>query len=58
VKGRAALIGSVCGTESDPQGLARQEARLAAAGVVLLPSNAEAARLAALVARAAGAGRG
>jgi FdrA protein len=58
VKGRAVLIGSVCGTESDPQGLTRQEARLVAAGVVLLPSNAEAARLAALVAREAGARRG
>ncbi len=58
VEGRAVLIGSVCGAAGDPQGLARQETRLAAAGVVLLPSNAEAARLAALVAREAGARRG
>jgi len=48
-KGRRglAVIASVCGTPADPQGLARQEARLAAAGVLLAPSNAQAARLAA-----------
>ena len=48
-KGRRslAIIASVCGTPADPQGLARQEARLAAAGVLLAPSNAQAARLAA-----------
>jgi FdrA protein len=52
------VVGSVCGTDADPQGLAGQEARLAAAGVALCPSNAEAARLAALVAREAGGRRG
>jgi succinyl-CoA synthetase alpha subunit len=48
-KGRRGLafVASVCGTPADPQGLARQEARLAAAGVLLAPSNAQAARLAA-----------
>jgi succinyl-CoA synthetase alpha subunit len=47
-KGRRglAIVASVCGTPADPQGLARQEARLAAAGVLLAPSNAQAARLA------------
>jgi hypothetical protein len=40
------IIGSVCGTESDPQGLAQQEAALRSAGVLLAPSNAQAARLA------------
>jgi FdrA protein len=45
------VIGSVCGTTGDPQGLAGQEARLSAAGMVLAPSNARAARLAILVAR-------
>jgi succinyl-CoA synthetase alpha subunit len=48
------VIASVCGTESDPQGLHRQEARLGAAGVLCLPSNAEAARLAGLVVLEAG----
>jgi len=42
-----AFVASVCGTPADPQGLERQEARLAAAGVLLAPSNAQAARLAA-----------
>jgi FdrA protein len=42
-----AIVASVCGTPADPQGLARQETRLAAAGVLLAPSNAQAARLAA-----------
>jgi hypothetical protein len=45
------VIGSVCGTSSDPQGLQDQEARLAAAGMLLAPSNARAARLAILAAR-------
>ncbi len=36
----------------DPQNLARQEAALSAAGVILAPSNAEAARLAARLAGA------
>jgi succinyl-CoA synthetase alpha subunit len=48
------VIGSVCGTTGDPQGLAGQEARLSAAGVLLAPSNARAARLAILAARDAG----
>jgi len=42
-----AFVASVCGTAADPQGLEHQEARLAAAGVLLAPSNAQAARLAA-----------
>jgi FdrA protein len=48
------VIGSVCGTIGDPQGLSDQEARLSAAGVLLAPSNARAARLAILAARDAG----
>ncbi|MFN8633207.1 MAG: acyl-CoA synthetase FdrA [Chloroflexota bacterium] len=43
------LVASVCGTETDPQGLAAQEAALRAAGVLLAPSNAQAVRLAARV---------
>ncbi|MGH6905823.1 MAG: acyl-CoA synthetase FdrA, partial [Geminicoccaceae bacterium] len=45
-----ALVGSVCGTAGDPQDLARQEAALRAAGVLLAESNAQAVRLAARIA--------
>jgi FdrA protein len=52
-RGRAvAFVASVCGTAGDPQNLTRQEAALSAAGVILAPSNAEAARLAARLAGA------
>ena len=51
--GRAVVcVASVCGTAGDPQNLGRQEAALSAAGVILAPSNAEAARLAARLAGA------
>jgi FdrA protein len=40
------LIGSICGTEQDPQCLSRQEKQFSAAGVLLAESNAAAARLA------------
>ncbi len=54
-----AVVASVCGTGSDPQDLVVQEARLAAAGVILAPSNAQAAALAAgIVAPAAVAAGG
>jgi len=43
---RLFVVGFVCGTERDPQNLARQESQLAAAGVRLAPSNAQAVRLA------------
>jgi FdrA protein len=47
--GRALLaVASVLGTAGDPQGLAAQTAALQAAGVEVLPSNAQAARFAAL----------
>ena len=47
-----ALVASVCGTDEDPQGLARQEAALREAGVLLAQSNARAVMLAsALVAK-------
>jgi len=48
-----AVVASVCGTESDPQGLGRQEQILADAGVLLASSNARAARLAAGIAAGA-----
>lgn len=41
------VVGSVCGTTGDPQGIEGQRRILAAAGVVLHPSNAAAARYAA-----------
>lgn len=44
-------VASVVGTPGDPQGLPRQVAQLEEAGIVVLPSNAEAARFAALVAK-------
>ena len=48
-----AVVAAVCGTRTDPQGLAGQEAKLADVGVVLAPSNAQAARLATLIVGAA-----
>ena len=41
------VIASVCGTDADPQNRAAQVAALQAAGVVVAPSNAQAAELAA-----------
>jgi succinyl-CoA synthetase alpha subunit len=46
---RFAVVASVCGTSRDPQNLDAQEAQLAEAGVVLAPSNARAAALAARI---------
>ena len=47
--GRAlVVVASIVGTAQDPQGLASQLAALENAGAVVLPSNAEAARFAAL----------
>jgi FdrA protein len=45
------VVASVVGTAEDPQGLAGQVQALEAAGVAVLPSSAQAARFAALVAR-------
>lgn len=44
-----AVVGFVCGTASDPQGLVRQEQILRDAGMVLADSNAQAVRLAAMI---------
>lgn len=49
--GALAVVASVCGTDADPQNRGLQAAKLAASGVVVMPSNAQAARLAALIAR-------
>ena len=48
-KRKVIFVGSVCGTESDPQNLSRQEAMLRGEGVILTESNAQAARLAAAI---------
>jgi FdrA protein len=45
-----ALVASVTGTERDPQPRARQAAALERAGALVMDSNAQAARLAALIA--------
>jgi hypothetical protein len=52
-----AFVGFVCGTERDPQGLARQSAALREAGVILAQSNAHAARTAAAIANRHGQAR-
>ena len=46
---RFAVVASVCGTSGDLQDLGAQEARLREAGVILAPSNARAAWLAARI---------
>ncbi len=43
------VVVSVCGTENDPQVLSQQEAKLRNAGVVCMPSNYQAVRLAAKI---------
>ncbi|MEM2890613.1 MAG: hypothetical protein QW358_04700, partial [Candidatus Hadarchaeum sp.] len=44
------VVASVCGTVEDPQNLTAQVEKLRQAGVVVMPSNAQAARMAALIA--------
>ena len=48
-KRRVIFVGSVCGTQGDPQNLSRQEAMLREVGVILADSNAQAARFAAAI---------
>jgi FdrA protein len=48
------IVASVIGTEDDPQRRSRQAGRLHAAGVLVMDSNAQAARLAGLIAARAG----
>ena len=47
--GRPAVVASVCGTGDDPQDHERQAAMLADAGVIVAPSNADAAAVAAMI---------
>ena len=51
---RLPFVASVVGTDADFQGLARQEKALSDAGVLLMPSSAQAARLSALIATGRG----
>jgi hypothetical protein len=51
-----AVIGFVCGTASDPQGLSKQEDTLRSAGMILAESNAQAVRMAAAAVTAGRAG--
>jgi FdrA protein len=44
------VVVSICGTEGDPQGLRQQDAALRAAGALVYPTNAQAARAAAAIA--------
>lgn len=48
--GYLSVVASVVGTPKDPQGLDAQREKLERAGVVVMPSNAQAARMAALTA--------
>jgi len=48
--GYMSVVASICGTSGDPQGLAGQEQKLRKAGTIIMPSNAQAARMAALIA--------
>ena len=47
--GHLAIVASVCGTEGDPQGFSSQIRKLEEIGVVVMPSNAQAARFAAMI---------
>lgn len=44
-----AVVTHVCGTEQDPQGLSRQEQILREAGALVLPTNSQAAQVAAAI---------
>ncbi len=49
-RGRSlSVVASICGTELDPQNLIESSRRLEDIGVILMPSNAQAARLSALI---------
>ena len=46
LKGETLIIASVTGTDGDPQGRISQITKLEAAGILVAPSNADAAKLA------------
>ena len=43
------MVGSICGTENDPQNLRESQKRLEEAGVIVMPSNAQAVKLTGLI---------
>lgn len=43
------FVASVCGTKKDPQNLMEQSERLSESGVIVMPSNAQAARMACML---------
>lgn len=43
------MVGSICGAENDPQGYEESQRRLEEAGVIVMPSNAQAVRLTGLI---------
>ncbi|NLB34878.1 MAG: hypothetical protein GX817_03550 [Elusimicrobia bacterium] len=49
--GKKLMVASVCGTDADPQNFSRQTEILKELGVILLPTNAQAARFSAQVIR-------
>jgi succinyl-CoA synthetase alpha subunit len=50
---RLVVVASICGTELDPQRASAQREKLVAAGVLVMPGNAQAARLAGAIAASA-----
>ena len=48
--GLLSVVASIVGTPEDPQDLRKQERKLKKAGVIVMPSNAQATRIAALIA--------
>ncbi|OAM90773.1 acyl-CoA synthetase FdrA [Termitidicoccus mucosus] len=50
---RLAVVASICGTELDPQRASAQREKLVAAGVIVMPGNAQAARFAGMIAASA-----
>ncbi len=48
------LVASVCGTENDPQDLLESERQLKEAGVIVMPSNAQAVRISGMIINAIG----
>ena len=46
---RLSVVASVCGTSTDPQDFSSQVEKLKDVGVIVMPSNAQAARFAAMI---------
>jgi hypothetical protein len=48
--GHLSVVAAIVGTSKDPQNLSLQREKLENAGVIIMPSNAQASRMAALIA--------